>query len=67
MTANIPRHIKFADDINAWATDKSPIVAAVKVEEYLHDINQWNKKSRLLLSKEKTKVICFSKQGHHKV
>ena len=32
MTANVPRHIKFADDINAWATDKSPTVAAAKVQ-----------------------------------
>ena len=55
MTANIPRHIKFADDINAWATNKSPIVAAAKVQEYLHGINQQNKKWRLLLSKEKPK------------
>ena len=60
-------HISDMTAINAWATDKSPTAAAAKVQEYLCDINQWNTKWRLLLSKEKTKVICFSKQEHHKV
>ena len=59
MTANIPCHIKIADDINAWATNKSPTIAAVKVQEHLHDINQWNKKWRLLLSKEKNQSHLF--------
>ena len=67
MTANIPRHIKFADDINAWAADKSSTVAATKVQEYLQDINQWNKKWRLLLSKEKTKASVSPSEDTVKV
>ena len=55
MTESIPCHIKFADDVNLWASNCNPMIVASDV---------WNKKWRMNLSKEKTKIICFSERTY---
>ena len=59
MTKDIPMHIKFADDVNAWETHNNPTVATTRVQTSLDKILSWNIKWRLILSKDKTKVYLF--------
>ena len=67
MTRDIPVHIKFADDVNAWETYNNPTVATTRVQNSLDKILSWNRKWQLILSKDRTKVICFTRKGHHDV
>ena len=67
MAKDIPMHIKFVDDVNAWETHNNPTVVTTRVQTSLDKILSWNRKWQLILSKDKTKVICFMKKGHHDV
>ena len=58
---------KFADDVNAWESHTNPAFAAARVQMSIDKIVSWNNKWRLILSTDKTKVICFTKNGHHDV
>ena len=59
--------MKFADDMNVWSTNLDPAIAASDVQTSLTEIVSCNNKWRLLFSKDKTKIICFSKNIHHEI
>ena len=57
MTESIP-------DVDLSASNCNPMIAASDVQQSLQQIIAWNRKWRVNLSKEKTKIICFSKRSH---
>ncbi len=67
MTANVPNHLKYADDVTAMVVHRDPQVAAQQLSTDISSVVSWNRKWRLLANPKKTEVMCFSKSGHPQV
>ena len=64
IASNIPKHIKFADDLTIWVRNRDAKVASKELEKQLKKLQDWCNKWRLIINIQKTEVICFSAFNH---